>query len=788
MPRKVLSGTESRNLITTTAAWKPWDSGFARDGKLIVCDNGRDRAAARGAGVTVVLNQKVPRPIVARAWSKAEGVDGSADSDYSLYLDLEYADGTPEWGVTAPFRVGTHGWERVEARFTPSKPVRSVTCHLLLRRHAGRARFRGTELRELSFPAGTVRFDGLSVRDQGARPAGFLVRDVAKGGDFVPFSKGKALGLELSFTESREGHAVFISGAIRDKSRKDRAITLVYVLPVVGTGVRWLAGPGAEEPAVAPKEYAETAAFQAGTGSLSRWPLAAVASSAGGSAGTSPGETSTRMVGRAIALDMMKPAFFRVGYSAGTKELYIAYDLGLAKERPSAEFRFCTYAFDPAWGFRSALAALYRVFPAQFVCRTPAQGLWMPFQKISEVKGWEDFGFRFKEGNDEVPWDDAHGIVTFRYTEPQTWWMDMPKGMPRTIEAALSEAKRRAAKGEPSAKALLSSGYHNEQGRFAARLLDTPWTDGAVWSMNSSPGIRGKATDFGNKWNAELKDRLYGPARKGDLDGEYIDSAEGYVTDELDFRRDHFGGASTPLTFGGTPRRPAAFRGLIVFEYVEAIARDVHGMGKLMMANSTPDRLCWLVPLLDVMGTEWDWNPDGEWRPMSVTDLLYRRGLCGPKPYCFLQNTDFDRFPAEKVERYMKRCLAFGMFPGFFSHNASEGHYFSRPELYDRDRPLFRKYVPLIRLVAEAGWEPETMARTGDPRVLVERFGRKYLTVFNDSPEVRTVTLSLEGTAEGPARELVNGTRLEWKGGKAELGLDSEDVALVELPAGILLP
>ena len=45
----------------------------------------------------------------------------------------------------------------------------------------------------------------------------------------------------------------------------------------------------------------------------------------------------------------------------------------------------------------------------------------------------------------------------------------------------------------------------------------------------------------------------------------------------------------------------------------------------------------------------------------------------------------------ELVERYMKRALAYGMFPGFFSHNASEGHYFTRPSLYNRDRALLKK-------------------------------------------------------------------------------------------------
>ena len=63
------------------------------------------------------------------------------------------------------------------------------------------------------------------------------------------------------------------------------------------------------------------------------------------------------------------------------------------------------------------------------------------------------------------------------------------------------------------------------------------------------PGISGAPTDFQLKWNDALKDRLYGPDRRADLDGEYIDSSEGYVTDELDFRRDHFAAADDAADF-----------------------------------------------------------------------------------------------------------------------------------------------------------------------------------------------------------------------------------------------
>ncbi len=132
----------------------------------------------------------------------------------------------------------------------------------------------------------------------------------------------------------------------------------------------------------------------------------------------------------------------------------------------------------------------------------------------------------------------------------------------------------------------------------------------------------------------------------------------------------------------------------------------------------------------------------------------------------------------------MRRCLAYGMFPGFFSHNASEGHYFSRPELYDRDRPLFRKYVPLCKRVAEAGWEPIPGARSDDPRIYVERFGDKpsrYLTVFNDSPARRTTTITLDRATSDSSPELVRGGRVVWEHGKTSLALDPEDVAVLEM-------
>ena len=764
--KAILDVKDAGDNLLKPDAWKPWDKGFTREGNLFVCDNGSDTVVCRGVSQSVELNQTKPEPIVAVAWSKAESVGGGRNADYSLYLDLVYTDGTPLWGQISPFNVGTHDWERRQVLVFPEKPVKSLSFHMLLRRHSGKAWFRAPELRVVKPPQGSCLFDALPVVLKAPAAEGCQVRDVAAGSSFVHIHQ-QALGLKLTTSRSEANGTTFFDVTLADTTGKDRAVTLIYAIPIKGDGWQWLHDPRTAMPLAAPREYMNSGRFQVGAnGRLSRYPLGAVANAD---------------TGIGLGIDLARPAFFRIGANAGTRELFLAYDIGLTPEKPTARLRFCTFRFEPKWGFRSALARFYDIFPQHFQCRTPEQGIWMPFAKISAVKGWQDFGFKFKEGNNETPWDDKNNIVTFRYTEPMTWWMRMPKDMPRTMEAALAYAKKLADKGDTRAKALFTSGYHDEQGQFAARLLDTPWCNGAVWSMSSIPGVPGDVTDFKNKWSPAIRERLYGPKRKGDLDGEYIDSSEGYVTNQLNFRREHFACTDTPLTFAPDSHAPAIFRCLNAFECVRGMARDVHAMGKLMMANGAPTRLCWLAPMLEVLGTETNWHRSGTWRPMSDAEMLYRRAMCKGKPYCFLMNTHFEEFSHSLVEKYMKRSLAYGMFPGFFSHNASQGHYFTRPELYDRDRPLFKKYVPLCKRVAEAGWEPIPLAHSSDAKVHVERFGDRYLTVFNDSPKPRTATITLEGKAPAASRDLVTGKPIAWKDAKTTLTLAAEDVVVIHL-------
>ncbi len=751
---------------------RPYGKGFTRDGETYVCDNGADATARRGVSWTIDLNQSVAAPVTASAWAKAEGVEGSPDSGFSLYLDLQYTDGTPLWGQAAAFETDSGaGWHNREVIVTPDKPIKRVSCYLLFRNRAGKALFKEPRFGVLASD-GMTRFDGIVTEQVQPAVAGFLLRDVGMNSDFVALGS-EALGIRLTTRMRRGPGATFYDVTLEDRTGKDRALTLAYTLPLESEGLTWFHHPRRAVPLAGSKsEIMNTTRHAVGaSGLLSRYPFGAVAAAG---------------QGRAIGLDPATPLVFRTGCQPVTRELFLACDIGLAPEKPAATFSFCVYDFEAAAGFRGALARYYALYPDAFTTRIKEQGVWMPFAAVSKVAGWEDFGFRFKEGDGETAWDDAHGLLTFRYTEPMTWWMALKGDGPRTLARGAEEARRLAAAGDRAAQAWASSAFADEKGRAPGRVLDTPWCNGVVWSMNCAPGVAGAVTDFTNKWNAAYIEKQYGASRKASCDGEYIDSAEAYVTEELNFRREHFAGAERPLCFAPGSRRVGIYKGTTGFEYVRALEREMHARGRFMMANSTPSSWFWLAPLLDVMGTETDWNHGGKWSPLSDEELLYRRALCKGKPYCFLMNTDFSKFPYEASEKFMKRALAYGMFPGYFSADASTGHYFTRPELYDRDRPLFKKYIPLCRLVAEAGWEPLTGAVSDNDAVIVERFGSPpgpcYLTVYNlaDTRQRAVLTLT-ELTAGGPCRELAAGGAIAWREKRTRLELEAGDVRVIEI-------
>lgn len=774
------SVAEMKPLLTAEA--RPYKDGFtvAPAGEF-VCDNGTNTHSQRGVCWCLNLQQKDPVPVVVRAEALVEKAKVVETPDCSIFLDLQFMDGTALDGQFIAFNPQEVGWQNREVWVVPPKPIKTLAVYLLYRGLFGCARFRNAQYGIMARD-GVTSFDGTRVAKAAEPKEGFLMRDVAAGGHFYwvpPSDYGHEEGgfPALSCLETKGGDGTrFFDATLASNGKGDRAITLLYTLPVEAD--RWFAGPSEKvEKNEMKGEMLEGFKRRVGANDwLTRYPFAAL--EAGGK-------------GIGIGIDPAWPAYFRIVYHPQSKEFFIAYDIGLAPEAPKARVRFCLFCFDAAQGFRGALDAYYRIFPDAFVRRIEKQGLWMPFSPISKVKGWEDFGFRFKEEvkerSDENAWNAAHGILTFHYTEPLTWWMDIPAHETLTLSNAVVIAERKAAAGDPAALAWETSVFQKENGDFVGRLQYRPWCTGVVWSVNNAPGVAGTVTAFSNRWSRAYVERAYGHPVANGCDGEYIDSAEAAATDELDFRREHFAGMKMPLSFSYETKRVGIFKGMISFEYIRVLSEKMHSLGRCVMGNSTPIAWPWLAPLLDVMGKEVNWNRGGTWDPMSMKDMRYRRALCRAKPFCYLMNTDFTKWTAEYTEKYMKRSLAFGFFPGFFSADASTGRYFTNPALYERDRPLFKKYFPIIKHVAEAGWEPLTQVASDNAALAVERFGTPpgvcCLTLFNDSKKEAATALLTQTLLPGPltVRDLVSGQALDWPASGLRLTLPPEEVRVFEI-------
>ena len=65
----------------------------------------------------------------------------------------------------------------------------------------------------------------------------------------------------------------------------------------------------------------------------------------------------------------------------------------------------------------------------------------------------------------------------------------------------------------------------------------------------------------------------------------------------------------------------------------------------------------------------------------------------------------------------------------------------------------------------------------------MERFGDRYLTVFNDSLDRRTVSIRTELPIESSSRELLSRRPIMWNDGETTLTLDPESVAVIDLGA-----
>lgn len=602
------------------------------------------------------------------------------------------------------------------------------------------------------------------------------------------------LRLELDLDAAARADRLDFAGDLRDTSGADRAIVLVWVLPLDATGWTWgddllrsreVSAEGSYHNA---ERYPESGHF--GSHLVSPYPWACLTRAQGG-----------LMVAR--PLDTPRLMGFFYDQTLARRFLAIRVELGLSpltlKFPSRASFRFCLSRVpQPEWGFRAATQRYYELYPDFFRKRVEREGIWHLWVS-PQVARPEDFALVFHEqepySEDRVLFDDAHGGYSFTYAEPCALWQRTGAwdSEGRFDPAAfLQEVARRATQpadartdypfwtqpqGVPDAE-IARALQHSFLGTEDAPCVAVAPPDRVMVMCNGDP-------ELPHPSRASLWFEYEGVPALNDprVDGAYLDSV-GWSGGGPDlgenFRTAQWATADIPLIPSFRHGRPCQLAAFAHYELYEGIAEAMHSRGKLTLANTFPFAHSFTAHLLDVMGV-------GESNDLhhfhDPVQLSFCRALAYHKPlshmnYAYLLPT----VPLPEKERAMHRNLIYGVWPG----TGNGGNL----EHLEAVRPLYRRYMPIFWALAAAGWEPVTLARVQPAGLIVERYGvppgRLYLAVHNpdDTPATAQVTLdpALRTPALPPqATDLVTGAPYPVDAGRITLPLEPAQTAVLSL-------
>lgn len=502
-------------------------------------------------------------------------------------------------------------------------------------------------------------------------------------------------------------------------------------------------------------------------------------------------------VGLLLALPLDCPAMERRWCRSDTGLVHTV-DLGLSPETSHpgpgrARWSFLLGAVEPKWGFRAAAERYYQAFPASFAKRVKREGAWLWPVFPDKIPHPEDFGLAFWEvGGSPSPAAYAAarqaGIMAMQYIEPtglRQWFaevkgeramLSLDECLTRLRQMAAETGSTRQWSGGPEAeiaRAVLNSLPAKADGTppfWASNEYDV-WAQ--WWYTNPSPYLpepnRGRTC-----WTYEVLPRL--PVS----DGVYVDSV-GLVqsTGFENHRAEHLRAARTMLTFDRESARPCLPAVSSFHDFLAWMTAELRSRDKLVMLNigADPPAYRFFAGTGDVLGCEVTTrsHPGGR-RPYEVESdeiSCLRRTYAYRKPTTnLLQDGNWHKpLPVathEDIEEYLQHQMFYGFYPAISTIGGEEQpgyahwkRFFGSPEQYERDRDLFRRYLPVIQRLNAAGWEPVTLAVTDAPdEVLIERFGRwaageLLFTLRGLKAATRNVKVTLDARSLGiPAADI----------------------------------
>ena len=183
-----------------------------------------------------------------------------------------------------------------------------------------------------------------------------------------------------------------------------------------------------------------------------------------------------------------------------------------------------------------------------------------------------------------------------------------------------------------------------------------------------------------------------------------------------------------------------------LLEFLWALRDKLHANDKLLFANGLhPNRRFHFFPL-DVLGVE------------GHSDLEQKRVMAYQKPFLLLIYNIHD--DSAQMEHYFHLCTLYGIYPSFASMRVYEN-----AKMYEATAGLNRRFVPVLRKITAAGWQPVTHADSSKPTLWLERWGpnsdgQLYFTVYNPGKQSCTSKVTLSASALGLRSESLQLTDL----------------------------
>jgi hypothetical protein len=376
-----------------------------------------------------------------------------------------------------------------------------------------------------------------------------------------------------------------------------------------------------------------------------------------------------------------------------------------------ANFSFVFFRVQPPqWGFRAALQTYYSLYSSFSENVIKDQGVWLVGNSnVSSIENHSDFAFKFDEGGGS-PADckaaSAAGIGVFPYIEPHLIHWTLPRSSPvdyHHIMASVHACMANVTCTQRSrAESVLSAGVMDSAGQYRWRTEDAAWNFGCVFWVDLDPSERtdptGPVADM-----IRVVQAAYGTAAKNNykLGGIYVDSVAN-AQDLVNYDPKRIRNAHYPPLFD-TQGRPIVLmlQNMLAFllHLSEAVLKP---HGGLLMGNGPyyPETQYRFAPVFAVGGGETFWfDPVGGggtptaklFKPTDHTLLALHRVMAYQRPYLPLQDSDFFDWTYEMSEQYHQVELTFGMWPGYFSGDASGNTYFDNATWYNRDRCVMQR-------------------------------------------------------------------------------------------------